>query len=90
VQTGVAHPLRNAKGGAFDFVSVLILELEVGCRTLWFLRVRLLIFIAGKISVNAKPVPQESCVYNFIYSDADESPEALDKSLKNNGRGERI
>jgi hypothetical protein len=50
VQTGVAHPLRNAKGGAFDFVSVLILEVAVGCRTLWFLRVRFLIFIAGEIS----------------------------------------
>jgi hypothetical protein len=54
VQTGVAHPLRNAKGGAFDFVSVLILEVAVGCRTLWFLRVGFLIFIAGEISRQCK------------------------------------
>jgi hypothetical protein len=39
--------------------------------------------LAAKFLANTKPGTQESRVYNFIYSDVDESPDVLDKLLKN-------
>ena len=47
-------------------------------------------FLTAKFLADARLEPQESRIYNFIYSDVDESPDVLDKLLKNVGRGERI